>query len=107
MLSAQKFKGTDLQVEIVATPLPDWAFKIPILKNVLDCDPTNCWIAPSYVRLDGKEYHLDDLINTVKILKGNEYNSDKTAREFRAEIKIKVNMLKETHIKLSCVAPVT
>jgi hypothetical protein len=107
MASAGGFEGTNLQVEVVAMPLPDIiGHNLPIVKQLLDCTDDNCHLAPSYVRLDGHEYHIDKLINLVQVDRACEYNPTQTVREFSATMQVSPFIGKITTIQLNCSAPV-
>lgn len=89
MISASQFEGTDLQVELVASP---------ILTEALG------YIAPVYVFFEGTEYHLNslfDLFASVSLSRAGDYDNDQAHRVFEAEIRIK-----SAKILLSCSAPV-
>jgi hypothetical protein len=104
LLSANQFEGSDLQLEVVAMPLVDLAEHIPVVKRVLDCNPVNCYIAPSYVRLNKREYHLNDLVSEqVRIEAASTFNHNQTAREFA----VRIHLLElDTKLEVNCSAPV-
>lgn len=95
MVSASQFKGTDLQIEILATPV--------YLTKTLG------YITPKYVRFEGKEYHqdsLDDIVESANITSAGGLDANQTARTFGATIRLKTSALTQIDIKLHCSAPV-
>jgi len=89
MVSASQFNNTDLQIELVVSP---------IVSNSIG------YIAVSYARFEDEEYHLNslvDLVAAVKVKNAGNYDNSQTHRLFDAEIK-----LGRVHIDLSCSAPV-
>jgi hypothetical protein len=104
MLSANEFDGSDLQIEVVATPVTDLGELIPVVKRVLDCNLEDCYIAPSYVRLHNRQYHLNNLVSEqVRVEKASTFNANQTAREFS----VKIHLLEaDTTLEVNCTAPV-
>jgi len=81
LISALQFKGTDLQVEVVAMNIE------------------NIWVAVSYIFFEGKEYKLNNpLLFDTSITKHGEVQNDN--RVFAAEIDTL-----EIGLKISCSAP--
>jgi hypothetical protein len=95
LVSASQFKGTDLQIEILATPLY--------------FTETLGYISPKYVLFEGKEYHQDsltDIVESANITSAGGLDANQTARTFGASIRLKTSVVTQIDIALHCSAPI-
>ena len=106
MVSASSFEddvtgaSVDLQIEMVAMPL-----------RLLPFLPPMTWIAPTYIRVDGHEYHLNMLEEStemISIKKFGALTSDNLQRYFVIEIQLPATTgAGVLHISLNCSSPVS
>ena len=89
--------AVDLQVELVALPL-----------SLLPFLPPSAWVAPVYVRVDGKEYHLDtldDATASVDVTADGKLSPDNTVRTFGVAVQLPARPVGAQRVQLNCSAP--
>ena len=96
--SYNQFLGVDLQIEMVAMPL-----------RILPFLPPSTWVAPTYLQIDGTEYHLNSLeacTELISVVSDGRLTADNRHRIFAVEIQLPAAASGAIHVSLNCTSPV-